>query len=724
MIVVFHRRLPGSAIALVGLLWAAVALTSPAAHAEPTSNPSFDCRKAATPVEKLICSDPVLGDLDRKMAEKFSQDLEAAPATSRGVLIKAQRRWLQDRASGCGLDPAQPAFHVLGGPAPVDCLRTMYEQWGEYRLGPMTAAVPPRLEIPFEAKRQPFLPRLLLSHDAPLCDAFLAALRKDFLARHRDGDSLFKEPPLAIGHWVAWPSEHGPQATGTRIDVAELDLDRNGQKQLLVHVAQPFNWRNNSYSLLVSSKTATDELADEIVALEKLPPGQETASLRIVAPPDFPSMWDWGGFHGYKSPFRVLLFQGAAYLYTVADGVIGGAGMPPGTANLRRIRADGSLDLRCQASVAPRAGALPPPSWLGRGGQPDTVAVPAEVVDWMKVIRGIQGTEGRWAGTLHSLNSLIIRSTYAWYDALVRPWDSVGPSYRPSPVALRSFIAQWGFDSLSQFRLARDFESGQRAALPALARYYERSFGVSNSRQAASAAVDNIVAASFVVRGTYGSNLNYSDTTLEKEAATLRRQVDDFVKGRSTGVPDRNVLRSALLIGISPAAVEAFIKAGTALGGEKRLGTMGLEPMLFYALEHPDEVRALLDGGADINEGNDFGKTALMYAAHYDLADIVTLLLDRKADVTKRTNAQNAPDTLLQFDGRTALMYAAENASERVIRALIEAGSDTCAVDTGNRDIWSYVQRSRRLSNEDRARVALLIGQNPCASKELPDQAR
>ena len=295
-------------------------------------------------------------------------------------------------------------------------------------LGQMTVAVRSGPKIPFEAKRQPFLPRLLVSHDTPLCDAFLSAFRKDFLAQHRDGDSLFKEPPMAIGHWVAWPSEHGPEAFRTRIDVAEMDLDRNGKKQLLVHVAQPFNWRHNSYSLLVSQETTTDGLANEIIAFEKLPPlEQQTASLRTVAPPDFPSLWNWGAFDGEKSPFRVLLFQGAAYLYTFADGVIGGGGAPAGTANLRRIRADGSLDLRCQASVVPRAGALPPPSWLSQGGQPDTVAVPTEVVEWMKVIRGIQGTEGRWAGTLHALNSLIILSTYTWHDTLVRPWDSGDP---------------------------------------------------------------------------------------------------------------------------------------------------------------------------------------------------------------------------------------------------------------------------------------------------------
>lgn len=707
---------------LVGLLWAA--LTLPAAHAGPSSNPSFDCRKAATLVEKLICSDPTLGDLDRKMADRFARALESAQPSSRGAIIKDQLRWLQGRASGCGLDPAQRAFHALGAPAPVDCLRKMYEQWAEFRLGQMTVAVRSRPEIPFEAKRQPFLPRLLVSHDKPLCDAFLSALRKDFLARHRDGDSPFKEPPMAIGHWVAWPSEHGPQAVGTRIDVAELDLDGNGKKQLLVHVVGPFNWRNDSYSLLVSSKTTTDGLANEIIAFEKLPPlDRQTASLRIVEPG---SLWNWGTFDGYRSPFKVLLFQGAAYLYTFTDGVTVGSwgGVLAGTADLRRIRADGSLDLRCQASVVPRAGALPLLSWLPQGGQPDTLAVPAEVVEWMKVVRGIQGTEGKFPGSLHALNSLIIRSTYTWYDALVRPWDSGGPTYWPSPVALRSWIAQWGFDSLSRFRLARDFEAGQRAALAALAHYYEHSFGVSNSKQAASAAVDNILAASFVVRGTRGPDRNFSESTLEKEADAVRRQVDDFVKGRSTDAPDRKVFRSALLIGISPAAVEAFIKAGTTLGGETRLGTMGLEPMLFYALEHPDEVRALLDGGADINEGNEFGKTALMYAAHYDLADTVTLLLGRGADVTKRTNAQNAAETLIQFDSRTALMYAAENASERVIRALIEAGSDVCATDTGNRDVWSYVRRSRRLSNDDRARVALLIAQQPCTPRELHDRAR
>jgi ankyrin repeat protein len=135
-------------------------------------------------------------------------------------------------------------------------------------------------------------------------------------------------------------------------------------------------------------------------------------------------------------------------------------------------------------------------------------------------------------------------------------------------------------------------------------------------------------------------------------------------------------------------------------------------------------VDLLLDRGADINEGNAFGKTALMYVAHYNLDNTVTLLLKRGADVSKRTDALKAMGTNIRFDSRTALMYAAENASEQVIRELIQAGSDTCATDSGRRDVWSYVLRNRRLSNDDRARVAQLIADKPCDRGGLSDQPR
>ena len=686
--------------AWAALLFAGLALTPPYAQAQ--SNPSFDCRRATTAVEKLICSDSALGDLDRKMAETFRQILKSEPASSRDAIVKAQLRWLQDRAIGCGLDPNQPAFHRLDAPPPSQCLAETYRQWDQ--LGHVPYVPLRRTELPIETNRQPFLPRLLVSRDAKLCDAFLSGLRKDFLARHRNGNYAFKEPPMTLGHWVAWPSEHGSEQLRESIDVAELDLDQDGRKQLLLHVTQPFNSNNNSYDLLIRSKTTTDGIAAEILALQKSWPNRKTSTLvSVAAAPRFSPLGD-----GYKSPFKVLSYQGRVYVYDVADGVtaVGGNDRQDGTASLQRIHADGSTELRCQASIAPRAGALPLP-WPTRS--PDELEVPAEVVGWMRTIREIQGTEGQMAGTLHALSGLITRSAYTWYDTLVRPWEVAAsrPPYQPPPLFMRAWIHQWGYQSLSRFRLARAFEARRLAAMDALARYYEHAFGLPNGKEAALLTTDRIISASFVVH-------------IEKVPSDeeLRREIH-----RSEG--QRGDLCSALLTGTPQEALNALIKEGAPLSGDKGSGTEGREPALFYALEHPDEVRLLLDRGADINEGNAFGKTALMYAAHYDLADTVTLLLARGADVAKRTDARNVPEaTMIRFDSRIALMYAAENASERVIRELILAGSDTCATDSGDRDVWDYALRNERLSNDARARVALLIAQKPCDRAGQSDRAR
>jgi hypothetical protein len=243
---------------------------------------------------------------------------------------------------------------------------------------------------------------------------------------------------------------------------------------------------------------------------------------------------------------------------------------------------------------------------------------------------------------------------------------------------------------------ARAFETGRQAAVDALGSYYENAFGVPNGKEAASLITDRVISASFVV--------HVGNMPSDEE---LQRQIAD------TG-SESTYLRTALLVGSPPDKLRALIKED-GLAGQTESGVDSPEPALFYALEHPDEARLLLDSGADIDEGNSFGKTALMYAAHYDLADTVTLLLARGADVSKRTSTSKAMDTNMTFVQRTALMYAAENASAGVIRALIQAGADTCAIDSGNRDVANYLSRSRRLSDAERTEIAALItADQPC----------
>src|SRR5262249_46795309 len=64
------------------------------------------------------------------------------------------------------------------------------------------------------------------------------------------------------------------------------------------------------------------------------------------------------------------------------------------------------------------------------------------------------------------------------------------------------------------------------------------------------------------------------------------------------------------------------------------------EPDLFFALEHPNLVQLILDRGAPVDQPNHFGKTALMYAAHFNLQDTARVLLRAGANPNARTVAK------------------------------------------------------------------------------------
>ncbi|MBN1798245.1 MAG: ankyrin repeat domain-containing protein [Spirochaetales bacterium] len=76
------------------------------------------------------------------------------------------------------------------------------------------------------------------------------------------------------------------------------------------------------------------------------------------------------------------------------------------------------------------------------------------------------------------------------------------------------------------------------------------------------------------------------------------------------------------------------------------------------------EVKALLDKGADANASTEGGQTALMFAADEDNAEKVKLLLARGAD----PNAKNS-------NGFTALIIAQFQSDDDIIQLLLDAGA-------------------------------------------------
>jgi len=71
-----------------GFLFAGALLAN---HAEAAS---FDCKKASTAAEKLICADSDLSSLDEKLQRSYQTALEAVDSFSRPKLITEQRNWI------------------------------------------------------------------------------------------------------------------------------------------------------------------------------------------------------------------------------------------------------------------------------------------------------------------------------------------------------------------------------------------------------------------------------------------------------------------------------------------------------------------------------------------------------------------------------------------------------------------------------------------------------
>jgi len=66
--------------------------------------PSFDCLKASSVPEKLICSDPDLASLDKYLAEAYKAQLNLRQGNEQqvGELRTSQKDWLRNVRSGCG----------------------------------------------------------------------------------------------------------------------------------------------------------------------------------------------------------------------------------------------------------------------------------------------------------------------------------------------------------------------------------------------------------------------------------------------------------------------------------------------------------------------------------------------------------------------------------------------------------------------------------------------
>lgn len=109
----------------------------------PARAASFDCAAAKAPVEKLICGDPELNDLDGRLGQAFQAARGPLDPKAREWLSKAQRAWLTSRLGWCGIPAAGAEGKMPESAKP--CLAQLYrDRVAAYQAGAL--AGPPNVE--------------------------------------------------------------------------------------------------------------------------------------------------------------------------------------------------------------------------------------------------------------------------------------------------------------------------------------------------------------------------------------------------------------------------------------------------------------------------------------------------------------------------------------------------------------------------------------------------
>ncbi|BCG24548.1 hypothetical protein TUM18999_27390 [Pseudomonas tohonis] len=319
----------------------------------------------------------------------------------------------------------------------------------------------------------------------------------------------------------------------------------------------------------------------------------------------------------------IALFKGAdKRLFSIASGIDG----EPDTVEVNRLNDDLTWTA-CRISTAPAA---------DRVIDIAPAELRASVRELSARTSNMRQGAGNWCGSLRTHERWSERIGARLQEVYYRPWavrDDAGDSYGSYEQDL-SNLQIWAATGVAEHKAYRVFLQQMTSSQAAMAAFYKRRFGWSDG-----------------------------------QARTVARQA----------------LEGAISSGIRFYMYEPFPKDETAL----RNAILAHRPMdeiraiegqvrdLSIAIEYPEALAYLIEKGADVNQANAFGKTALMYAAHYDQPESARILLARGANPNSVTVIPE-DDCYYSITTRnmTALHYAARYASPALVRLLVDNGAE------------------------------------------------
>lgn len=537
----------------------------------------------------------------------------------------------------------------------------------------------------FSAQRYPFLPELTVNERPEVCERLLKGVRRLYLAAETDIYLVEADRPLPLdettgpaGQWLGFET---PAAQSMLVKVGDeihsfstlrWDIDGNGERETLISFHRTLSGTYH-YELHAIPASLVQGPSDE-PPIEYLPDqtlvGQISDSgIEVI---------------GAYAPFVLFSHDGELLAHATRSRFSISDPMTVTKLTLGRRR-----EVVCSISLLPQRGPEKEAVEARLAGSPWLAAF----LDIAPLIMGRGDDCGTSrAGTWHA-----IAFWNAVWTRLYRPWAEVSATTSRDDLGLwaeNKVLRLWANSGLWERRTYRRFSTARERVLPELSRWYEERFGLPEEDAEGWAKIALLELTASLTDGP-----NARGAYLETNSAFDRKSVD--LRLRLLDGEPTNAIARLLLASPNISLIQDFFAVA--------------EPALFYALEHPRLVKLLLAHGADPNESNHFGKTALMYAAQFNLLETARLLLRAGADPNMQTAALPRACTRFKWIGRTALMYAAENADEAMMALLMENGADLAARDVTDyrsgagrpdRGISDYLALNNALSESDQRRIA------------------
>jgi hypothetical protein len=581
----------------------------------------------------------------------------------------------------------------------------------------------------------PFRPQLTSDKAPELCEPFAAVWTGQF-----DGTGRMDSSDLDLSGFPSDALLIFPERTGDeRKDrggslysekfEARLDLDGDGDREVLLIVGEDSSWRYSGASMFVfDTEEEFEILFDEYRA---------NATYDEKTDHYYPA-WTLAQLAGQTvshplirfGPLRrvqIIQYEGALYTVSDAGSVPGRVRGNPNHETLRRIWPAEEAETVCEIQIRPEPEQFEP----FISASPFYQALKAM---YAGPERGgmCYGTMG-WTGVPPEA---ILPDLFYRPQAWPEPNGRFGPEEAPQDdVARQLRPLSWGASDPVSWQVYLSLKKDQPEFLRRMREYYEDRFGMEPEAADAAAlrawraltdrvfyARNNDMPLAFLVT----NSADPADFSFDAPVDAILAEVEAKA-GQVEHIPRHQVgamgwaISAATLAGRPAETVIGLYKDLMERQGapanlrEERWRAMELarihDMILPAASTRPDVLAMLLPLGVPASgPTNAFGKTMLMYAAQADKVESVRLLLDAGVEVNAQTGPPKGQEiayrcSRLERDHRTALMYAAENASADLISLLLDAGADAAAMDTQGNGVSWYLARNVILDEDARARL-------------------